>query len=407
MNSKFLARRPIYHDLAHRLKSGPQIIQVLIGPRQVGKTTTLRHFLEETWDAPFVYASADSPVPHSAQWISEQWEEARKLASGGRHVILALDEVQKVPHWSDTVKAAFDEDRFRKRTITPIILGSSALLMGRGLSESLAGRFELIRFPHWFFSECKEAFGASLREYLYFGGYPGSYALRGDLDRWRAFIFDSLIESTISRDILALAPIEKPALFRQTFALACRYPAQILAYQKFLGQLVDAGNTTTIAHYLDLLGKAFLVAPLQKWSDRPVHRASSPKLVILNNALISALSGKTPEKAQSDADHWGHIVENAIGAHLLNSGLEVYYWRERDAEVDFVARLGDRLWAIEVTAGNKPNSKGLELFVRRHPGCVAVTIGGAKANFDLEHFLGLDPIRALESLADPSSQRRS
>lgn len=395
MADVFLRRAPIFEDLDLRLSAGPQIIQVIIGPRQVGKTTTLRRYLETAWAGSFIYATADSPTPPTALWLTQRWEEARALAAVKGHVLLALDEVQKVPRWDEAVKACFDEDRYQRTTITPVILGSSALLMGRGLSESLAGRFELIRFPHWSFHECREAFQASLDEYLYFGSYPAGYSLRNDPRRWRSFILDSIVDATINRDILGLAPIEKPALFRQTFAMACQYPGQIMAYQKFLGQLVDAGNTTTIAHYLELLSRAFLLAPVPKWSARPIRtRASSPKLIILNNALVAAVLGKNPSDLRADREQWGRLVENAVGAHLINSGLEVFYWRDRDMEVDFVVRYGDLVTGIEVTSGVRPSAgRYLEAFRKRFPKSRTLRIGGSGADIALEEFLGSSPMR--------------
>lgn len=405
MSTTFLQKSPIYQDLAHRLEADTfPLIQVILGPRQVGKTTTLRRFLEEKLPDAFIYASADNPTPSSREWILSQWEKARVLATQSKahstRIVLAIDEIQKIHQWSEAVKACFDEDRYRKTRITPVLLGSSALLMNRGLSESLAGRFEVIRFPHWSFSECAQAFGASLEDYLFFGGYPAGYAFRQDPERWRAFILDSMIDTTINRDVLQLSPIEKPALFRQTFAMACQYPAQIVAYQKFVGQLADAGNTTTIAHYLDLLSKAFLIAPLPKWSERPVRqRASSPKLILLNNALVSAIDGRRPNEAFSDPEYQGRITENAVAAHFINAGLDVFYWRDRDLEVDLIVKYRGRLYAAEITFGGKSaNSKGLSALTRRNPAFLPVKIGGAESDISIAEILSIDPKKFLTKL---------
>jgi predicted AAA+ superfamily ATPase len=398
MRIDILKRSPIFEVLAKRLKAGPQLIQAILGPRQVGKTTTLRAYLESAWPNTYMYISADGPTPPTAKWLAEEWERARSLCRlKGKHCILALDEVQKIPRWSEVIKACFDEDRYQALPLTPVILGSSALIMERGLSESLAGRFEVIPCPHWSFSEVKIGFGYHLRDFLLFGGYPAGYGFIQDFDRWQAFISDSIIETTVSRDILSLAPIEKPALLRQAFALACSHPAQILTYQKFLGQLVDAGNTTTIANYLNLLAKAFLIASLPKWSGKAVRqRASSPKLIILNNALITATLKLTPQNLVNNAPLWGHIVENAVGAHLINAGLNVQYWREGNTEVDFVVVHRDKLIAIEVTSGEKPNSQyGFQAFSKKYTHASHVSIGGNHATWGIEQFLMSDPRETL------------
>jgi len=173
------------------------------------------------------------------------------------------------------------------------LLGSSPLLVQQGLSESLAGRFEILRIGHWSFSEMRDAFGLTVDQYLYFGGYPGSAALINDEERWRRYLLDSLIETTLARDILLMNRVDKPALLRQMFRLGCEYSGQILSYQKMLGQLQDAGNTTTLAHYLDLLSGAGMLCGLSKFSSEVVRqRGSSPKLQVLNNGLMTAQSGQ-------------------------------------------------------------------------------------------------------------------
>ena len=282
---------------------------------------------------------------------------------------MVLDEVQKVPAWSETVKRLWDEDTAAGPRLRIMLLGSAPLLVQRGLSESLAGRFELIRIPHWSFGEMRAAFGWTLDEYLYFGGYPGAATLRGDLDRWTSYIRESLVETTVSRDVLLLTRVDKPALLRQLFRLGCDYSGQVLSYQKMLGQLQDAGNTTTLAHYLDLLSGAGLITGLQKYSSgRARQRGSSPKLLVMNTALMTASSGLSFEAARADRDFWGRLTESAAGAHLLNTAdgkTEVFYWRERGREVDFVIRAGRSVVAIEVTSGRRKESlAGMEAFAR-------------------------------------------
>jgi hypothetical protein len=239
--------------------------------------------------------------------------------------------------------------------------------MQRGLGESLAGRFEMLHVPHWSFAEMHAAFGFDHEQYVYFGGYPGAASLIGDPPRWMRYVLDSLVETTISRDVLLLARVDKPALLRRVFEIGCRYSGQILSYTKMLGQLQDAGNTVTVAHYLDLLAGAGMVTGLQKFAGGAARsRGSSPKLQVLNTALMSAQSGLSPAEARADPEFWGRLVESAVGAHLANAAAagecELFYWRERNHEVDFVVKAGKRLTAIEVKTARAPQA---------HPGSAA------------------------------------
>lgn len=348
-SSKYI--RPQGEILMRRLAEPRRFIQIISGPRQVGKTTLVQQVLDRSRLAAR-YSTADEPTLRGAGWIEQQWETAR-LETGGEPGILVLDEIQKLPDWSESVKHLWDEDTRAGRRLKVILLGSSPLLIQRGLSESLAGRFELLRLPHWSFAEMRAAFSFSLEAYLYFGGYPGAAPLTAEPDRWARYIRDALIETTIARDVLLLTRVDKPALLRQLFELGCRYSGQVLSYTKMVGQLQDAGNTTTLAHYLDLLRGAGLLLGLQKFAGKAVRqRASSPKLQVLNTALLTAQSGMTPEDARSDRAFWGRLVESAVGAHLANAAAtgacEVTYWRERNREVDFVVRSGRRVVAIEV-----------------------------------------------------------
>ena len=273
--------------------------------------------------------------------------------------MLVLDEIQKVPGWSETVKRLWDEDTRTKLPLKVVLLGSAQLLITRGLSDSLAGRFELIHLRHWSFAEMQAAFGWSLDQYVFYGGYPGSAPLIGDPARWSRYVLDSLIETTISRDVLSMARVDKPALLRRVFEFGCRYSSQILSYTKMLGQLQDAGNATTLAHYLDLLAAAGMLTGLQKYAgDAARSRGSSPKLQVLNTALLSAQSGLALEEARANPEIWGRYVESAIGAHMANAAatgeVEVFYWRERGHEVDFVLRSKRRVVAIEVKSGRAP-----------------------------------------------------
>lgn len=364
--------RPVSHTLSERLNEPRRFIQALIGPRQTGKTTIARQIISKT-NIPAHYASADEPVLKDRVWIEQQWEAARlglASKSGQQRGILVLDEIQKVTGWSETVKRLWDEDTAAGLPLHVVILGSSQLLMQQGLSESLAGRFEVIPITHWSFPEMRDAFGWDVDRYLYFGGYPGAVGLVQDEERWRRYIIDSLIETTVSRDVLLMRRVDKPALLRRLFEFGCLYSSQILSYQKMLGQLQDAGNTTTLAHYLSLLEGAGLLVGLQKYAGQKVRRrSSSPKLLVLNTGLMSALSALSFEEAKKQSDFWGRLVESSVGAALANGirgrSLALSYWSSRNREVDFVLSLGDTIIAIEVKGGRRKTSlPGMEAFSR-------------------------------------------
>lgn len=384
--------RPLGGELRRRLMEPRRFLQVLAGPRQTGKTTLVRQVLRE-WGEAAHYASADEPTLRDRTWLVAQWEAARAIArdAGPRGAVLALDEIQKIPAWAETVKGLWDEDAARGIPLRVVVLGSAPLLVQRGLSESLAGRFEILSVPHWSFVEMRDAFGFGLEDYLYFGGYPGGAALTGEPDRWRRYILDSLVETTISRDVLLLTRVDKPALLRQLFQLACSYSGQVLSYTKMLGQLQDAGNATTLAHYLRLLQGAGMVTGLPRYSGSAVRqRGSIPKLQVFNTALITAPSGLSPREARGEPEFWGRLVESAVGAHLVNAeavGLcAVYYWRHGDHEVDFVVQAGKHLLAIEVKSGRRREAlPGLDRFLKEHPRARPLLVG--EDGIPLERFL--------------------
>ncbi|MFA5867281.1 MAG: AAA family ATPase [Actinomycetota bacterium] len=372
--------RNINSTLTDRLREPRRLIQVLSGPRQVGKTTAVKQVLDSL-GMPNHYVSADLPTTQNETWLELQWEKARSLAGQNKNTVLVLDEVQKITRWSDTVKGLWDEDTRNSVPLQVVILGSSPLLMQSGLTESLAGRFETTRVGHWTFRECREYFGWDADTFIFYGGYPGAAPLIQDHERWLHYIQDSLIETTISCDVLLVTRIDKPALLRRLFLLACEYSGQIVTYNHLIGQLQDAGNTTTLAHYLDLLGQIGFVAGLQKYSGQAVRqRGSSPKLQVFNTALMSANSGLTFRQAKADGGFWGRLVESAVGAYLINkafTGLgDLFYWRERDKEVDFVFRAGKILDAIEVKSGQESRSlAGLALFGETYPQAKKVLVG--------------------------------
>ena len=391
-------QRPQVNTLCQRLAEVPRRIITLFGPRQTGNTTIARQALRQI-DLRSRYLAVDEPdtvdfrIPSAAgatfplsqerntHWLVRNWEEARVEAErspGG--FVLVFDEIQQIPRWSETVKGLWDADRARDCPLRVVILGSAPLLMQSGLSESLAGRFETIRVAHWSFKEMSEAFDFDLLTYLYFGGYPGAAGTIRDPERWRAYVLGALVEPNIERDILSMTRVDKPALLKRLFELGAVHSGQILSYTKMLGHLQDAGNTTTLARYLDLLANAGLLAGLPKYANQPQRRrASSPKLNVLNTALMTAGSGYSFTEAQADRSFWGRIVESAAGAHLLNTAttdIRLYYWRDNSNEVDFVIRRGPRVVAIEVKSGEKPTAlRGMDEFERRFKPCCSLLVG--------------------------------
>ncbi len=359
--------RPYARLLAARLAERRRFVQVVAGPRQVGKSTLVQQVVEAS-KLPHRIASADEPTLRGPEWIAQQWDAARLLAKDARRGgVLVLDEIQKIPGWSEVVKRLWDEDSRRRVPLKLVLLGSAPLLVARGLSESLAGRFELLHLPHWSFAEMRTAFGWSVDKFIFYGGYPGAAPLVAEPARWARYVLDALVETSISRDVLLLTRVDKPALLRRLFELACRYSGQVLSYTKMLGQLQDAGNATTLAHYLDLLAAAGMVTGLPKYAgDAARSRGSSPKLQVLNTALMTAGSGLSLAEARGDGEVWGRLVESGVGAHLANAAAAgectLHYWRERGVEVDFVVKAGRRLVAIEVKSGRTPHA---------HPGIAA------------------------------------
>jgi predicted AAA+ superfamily ATPase len=387
---------PVNAVLLDRLHEPRRFLQVVAGPRQVGKTTALRQLLERL-DLPSHYASADTATLQSRTWLEEQWAEARRLHTlSGLPVVVAVDEIQKVPGWSGTAKRLWDEDSFEKRDVRAVVTGSSPLLMQQGLSESLAGRFETVPMTHWTWPECRDAFGWDLDTFLFHGGYPGAAPLVGDFQRWRSYVLDAIVETTVSRDILLMTRVDKPALLRRVFHLACEYAGRELTFEKIVGHLQDVGNTTTVAHYLDLLDAAGLVAGLQKYAgDTARRRRSTPKLAVHNTALLTAIAGTPLDELRADGRAWGRLVEAAVGAHLLARArltrTSVYYWRTKvggaDVEVDYVVVRGRDVTAIEVKSGATVGSlEGLATF-REHFGTRVKAVIAGTGGVPLEQFL--------------------
>jgi uncharacterized protein len=390
LKGHIMFKRPCFDILIKRLTGKRLFIQVLAGPRQSGKTTLARQIMEE-YPGKTHYASADEPAIKNRSWIEQQWDVANlilKEGNKGQAGLLILDEIQKIPGWSEAVKYLWDRDTAKKLHLHVLILGSSPLLVQHGLTESLAGRFESIPVTHWSFTEMRDAFGWDIDKYLYYGGYPGAVNLTNEHERWARYIHDSLIETTVSRDVLLMTRVDKPALLRRLFDLGCHFSAQILSYQKMLGQLQESGNTVTLAHYLQLLHGAGLIAGIPKYSTGEARqRGSSPKLIVLNNAFMTASSPFDFKEARRNPEFWGRVVESAVGNALVNGAsgkdIKVYYWAGRNREVDFILSRGNKLTAIEVkSSGKKANLSGIESFSKEFPVSKKLLIGAQGISID-------------------------
>ncbi|MDR0833453.1 MAG: AAA family ATPase [Candidatus Symbiothrix sp.] len=383
-------------NVISRIEEPRRFIQVLAGPRQVGKTTLVLQALDQV-AIPHKYESADGVSAGNAVWISQIWEEVRirMKISTQKEFLLVIDEVQKITNWSETIKKEWDADTRMGLNIKLILLGSSRLLIQQGLTESLAGRFEIIHLSHWTYSEMQSAFGWNLQQYIYFGGYPGSAPLIGDETRWKEYIRNALVETSISKDILMLTRVDKPALLRNLFELGARFSGQILSYTKMLGQLLDAGNTTTLAHYLKLLNDSGLLGGLEKYSGSAVNkRASSPKFQVYNNALLSLQLDTTFEKAQKEHDLWGRLFESTVGSHLLNNAIksdyQLLYWHAGNYEIDFLMKKKEQMIGLEVKSGVCSENLGMSLFKGQYPDAKLLLVG--TNGTPLDEFLKINPI---------------
>lgn len=372
--------RPHLQQIIKRMEEPRKFIQVIFGPRQVGKTTLVNQMVKK-YSFGSLVVSADAIDAYNTYWLEQQWELARiKLTqSGGEEFLLVVDEIQKIDNWSEKVKSLWDQDTRNNLPLKVIVLGSSRLLIQQGLTESLAGRFETTFMSHWSYSEMLAAFGWNEEQYVYFGGYPGAASLISDQQRWKQYVRESLIETSISKDILMLTRVDKPALMKRLFELSCTYSGQILSYNKMLGQLRDAGNTTTLSHYLTLLSTAGLVTGIEKYSGNIIRKkSSSPKFQVYNTALISALSNESFEDALQNPAFWGRLVESAVGVHLLNHSVSgdfaLTYWREGNDEVDFVIEQ-KKLIGIEVKSGAVHNTSGMAAFKKKFNPDKLVVIG--------------------------------
>ncbi len=387
-------QRSVIEQLEARMKEKRNFIQVIAGPRQVGKTTLISQLLGRL-DIPSQYISADGAGPQGAIWIEKHWEAARRalLTAGAGKLILVIDEIQKLENWSETVKKLWDEDTWNKIPLKLIISGSLRLLLQEGLTESLGGRFEVTYLGHWTLREMQEAFGWSPEKYVWHGGYPGSASLVDDEMRWKRYLNDSIIETSISRDILMLTRVDKPALLRRLFETGVRYSGMELSYTKVLGQLQDSGNTTTLSHYLTLLGSAGLLSGIEKYSGSVARqRSSSPKFMVHNTALMSSSDAEHFSSIREHPARWGRYVESAVGAHLLDGNAKghykLYYWRKGNLEVDFVLVRDNHILALEVKSGRIRGRSGLEQFRKEFPHSRVMLIGDS--GMPWQEFLRMD-----------------
>lgn len=386
--------RTEYQEVKDRLEEPRMFIQVISGPRQVGKSTLVGQVLDKI-TLPYNSYSADAELNVNQAWISNVWDAARNEMDFRHETerILVIDEIQKVENWSEVVKKEWDRDTREKRNLKVLLLGSSRLLLQRGLTESLAGRFELIRMGHWSYREMNEAFGWTLDQYIYYGGYPGTAPLVSNETRWKRYVKDSLVEAALSNDVLAMTNLYKPALLKRLFELGCSYSGELLSLTKMMGQLQDKGNVTTLANYIQVLDECHLLAGLQKYSGDQARRyASVPKYQVYNNALMNVYSTSSFEEQRLDLEKWGRLVESAVGAHLLNYAdkldYKVFYWREKNNEVDFIVERNHKVWAIEVKSGKRGMNKGLGLFREAFHPYRAFVVG--TDGISIEDFLSAD-----------------
>lgn len=386
--------REEYKVIKQRLEEPRRFIQVIMGPRQVGKSTVVKQVLHDVKTPHLLFLADDVPAGQR-YWISDCWNQARLFLKTrkAKEVILIIDEIQKIRNWSEIVKKEWDTDSYGDIPVKVLLLGSSRVLLEKGLADSMSGRYEEIRMGHWNYREMRDAFGWSLEQYLFFGGYPGSAALVNDESRWSDYIGASIVDATINKDILQNTVVTKPALLKQTFELCSAYSGEIVSLTKMLGQLQDAGNTTTLSAYLNLLSQSGLVGGLQKYAvDMTRKRASIPKYQVYNNALKDIYVNKGFKDAVLDRRLWGRIYESAVGCYLMNEAfrkrMSLFYWRDGDKEVDFVLQNKGKIVAIEVKSNAETDTLGLHAFNEKFHPAQSVIVG--QGGIPIEEFFDMD-----------------
>ena len=313
-------------------------------------------------------------------------------------MVLILDEIQIIPRWSNIVKGLWDTDRREGYPLRVVILGSAPWRLMIGQNESLAGRFDSHRVTHWSLPEMTRAFGLTVEEFMFFGGYPNPFSIESEgitLLPWRDYIINAILKPAIDRDIVGLTRIKNPALMRQLVDLAPRYSGQIISYNKLLGKLQDKGNATTLAGYLKLLSDASLIVGPRSILKVPAPKQNQPpktqrfEYCTHDGYLWLFFSGGTSRPILL-----GRIVESAVGAHLQNTrdtATHIHYWR-RDGgkyEVDFVISRGPHLLGVEVKSGNKQVRRGLDEFKARFDNARIMEVGPGVNAIPLNEFFHL------------------
>ena len=394
-------KRVQYDILRKRMTEERRFIQIIMGPRQVGKSTLMKQVVRDL-DISYLFYTADGVPVTNFGWISDCWSAARaKMKMEGlSEMILVIDEIQKIKNWSEVVKKEWDSDTFYDIPLKVVLLGSSRVMLDKGLADSLQGRFERIILSHWSFAEMRDAFGFTLEQFVYFGAYPGAASLIDDTDRWRDYISGSIVDATINKDILVNENVAKPALLRQAFELSSAYSGQELSLTKMVGQLSDAGNASTIAGYLNLLSQAGLVGGLNKYANDMARKKNSvPKHQVYNNALKTLYCEKPFEDAVLDRKLWGRIFESAVGAHIMSQAYagkyKVYYWRTNPGcEVDYILEKQGRLIAIEVKSNDDEKSEGLMTFKKIFKPIQSIVVGNG--GMKPEDFLSANPSKLFD-----------
>lgn len=392
-----MIERSYLQQVKKRIEEPRKFLQVLVGPRQIGKSTLINQLLNQI-SLPYISASADALGETNEVWLSQIWERARlqMQAINAKEFLLVIDEIQKIANWCEIVKLNWDKDSIDGINLKVILLGSSRLLIQKGLTESLTGRFEVLLMGHWTFGEMQSAFGWNIQQYIYFGGYPGSASLIDDENRWKSYIRDSMVETIVSKDILMLTRVDKPAILRRLFELGSLYSGQILSLTKLIGELQDAGNTTTLSNYLKLLYESGLLGGIEKFANNEIRkRASIPKFQVFNNALMTAQTGYKFNDIRLDPKEWSRLVESSVGAHLINHSVterfKLYYWRDRNDEVDFILEQYGKIIGLEVKSGRRGETKGMTVFNERYRPNKIFLVG--TGGIPIEEFLKINPIQ--------------
>jgi len=346
-----IIKRSFVETLKKRFLEPNPLIQLIMGPRQVGKTTGVQQFLQGI-KTPHHFVNADDQLSLSRDWSLEQWQIAQEKGHG---TLLVIDEIQKVDNWAETIKKLWDAQVRKKSQIKLLLLGSSSLALTRGVSESLAGRFEIIPVYHWNYCESNQAMPMDIATYLKFGGYPKSYEFLDDYDRYIKYTKSSIIERVLDKDILQFSTVKKPALFKHAFAVIASYPAQEISYRKILGELQEKGNIETIKYYISLFESAYLIKTIPKYGSQDFKtKSSSPKIIPLAPCFYHLFSANYEKEP--------FVFEASVGMTLLQISDELFYWRKGNDEVDFILRWQKNLYAIEVKSGRKRRGQGLQKF---------------------------------------------